>query len=576
MESSASRIQWWTKARGFAQRVGSWITRRPRLVCPDCALDLRRARLYRELRVCDRCGHHFPLDARKRIETLVDGHSFVELERNLATRVPAGAYAKRVRAAERETRLREAVVTGMAKIQGVEVALAVLDFRFLGGSMGAVAGEKIARAFEIAFERRLPFLAITTSGGARIQEGMLALLQMAKTAAAAQRYHQIGKPFVTVLAHPTTGGVYASFANLADVIIAEPRALIGFAGPRVVEVLTRQKLPSDSHRAEFLLEHGMVDAIIPRPQLRGAIGELLGTLAATPLPRLSEPLASLPPPDEVDGISPWQSVILARHPDRPTTLDYIGRIFGHLTELHGDRLYGDDTAMIAGIASLDGQAVVVVGQERGHGAESERRRRGSAGPEGYRKAQRIMRLAAKWNLPVVTFVDTPGADAGYESEKRGIAPALARTIATMLDLRVPTVALVIGEGGSGGALALAVADCVLMLEHSVYSVISPEGASAILYGDASHAEELSPELHLTARDLKRFGIIDEMISEPKGGAHAAPDEMARRVRAHLLRALRELGEKTPEELLEARYHKYRAIGEISLGRGSHHVAQQIN
>jgi acetyl-CoA carboxylase carboxyl transferase alpha subunit/acetyl-CoA carboxylase carboxyl transferase beta subunit len=557
VERSASQIQWWTRARSFAGRIGARITRRPRLVCPDCALELRRAKLYRELRVCDSCGHHFPLDARKRIGSLADAHSFVELEKHLATRGAVGAYAKRVQAAERETRLREAVVIGTARIRGVEVVLVVLDFRFLGGSMGAVAGEKIARAFESATEKKLPLLAVTTSGGARIQEGMLALLQMAKTAAVAQRYHQIGKPFITVLAHPTTGGVYASFANLADVILAEPRALIGFAGPRVVEILTRQQLPSDSHRAEFLLEHGMVDAIIARPQLRSTIGEMLEMLDSQ---RLPSPPPPLPIQREVDGFSPWQSVILARHPDRPTTLDYIRRIFGNFTELHGDRLYGDDPAMVAGIAGLDGQAVVVVGQERGHGAESDRRRHGSAGPEGYRKAQRIMQLAAKWNLPVITFVDTPGADASYEAEKRGVAPALARTIATMLNLRVPTLAVVIGEGGSGGALALAVADRVLMLEHSVYSVISPEGASAILYGDASHAEELSPELHLTAHDLREFGIIDETIMEPEGGAHAAPDEMATRVRAHLLRALADLGGKSPEDLLQARYQKYRGIG----------------
>lgn len=568
MEGSASQIQWWTGARQFARRAAAWVIRRPQLLCPDCGLELRRAKLYRELRVCDRCGHHFPLTARKRIETLVDPHTFAELAKHLATHAAAGTYAKRVHAAEKQTRLREAVLIGRAKIKGTEVVLVVLDFRFLGGSMGAVAGEKIARGFEAATENRLPLLAVTTSGGARIQEGMMALLQMAKTAVAAQRHRATGKPFITLLAHPTTGGVYASFANLADVMLAEPRALIGFAGPRVVEILTRQKLPGDSHRAEFLLEHGMVDAIVARPQLRETVGNLLQML--TPQPSPEPPHLTNGAEAESDNaggasgvpLSPWQSVKLARHPDRPTTMDYVRRIFSRFVELHGDHLYGDDPAIVAGVASFDSRTVVVIGQERGHGAEAERRGRGSAGPEGYRKAQRIMGLAVKWNLPVVTFVDTPGADSGYEAEKRGIAVALAQSIATMLDLGVPTVAVVIGEGGSGGALALAVADRVLMLEHSIYSVISPEGASAILFGDATHAEELSPELHLTATDLKQFGIIDEIIAEPEGGAQTAPDQMAARVSGRLQRILAELEAKPAQELRQARYEKYRAVGKM--------------
>src|SRR5574341_419884 len=311
----------WKWLRGIWKHISSLLPRRARIACPNCGLDLRRARRCRELRVCDRCGHHFPIPARKLITALVDRHSFAETEKGLAVRSFAAlsaeaAYPKQVQEAQHETHLREAVVTGAGKIEGTRVMLVVLDFRFLGGSMGAVVGEKVARAFESAIEQRVPLVAITASGGARIQEGMVALMQMAKTAVAAQRFHGARLPFITVLSHPTTGGVYASFANLADVILAEPRALIGFAGPRVVEALTRQPLPSESHRAEFLLEHGMIDAIVPRTELRPRLGRLLKILTVR-APSTNE---SADPPTSANAPaqrSAWEIVELARRADRP-------------------------------------------------------------------------------------------------------------------------------------------------------------------------------------------------------------------------------------------------------------------
>jgi len=528
------------------------------LTCPQCGFDLRDAPLYSEWRVCDNCGHHFPLNALQRIKTLADPKTFHELEKYLATHPRGFEYAQRVREAKRKTHLREAVVIGTAKIHNCELMLVVLDFRFMGGTMGEAAGEKITRAFEHAAERKLPLVAVTASGGARIQEGMVALMQMAKTVAAVNRFEQLGLPYITVLTNPTTGGVYASFANLADVILAEPRALIGFAGPRVVEILTHEKLPKDSHRAEFLLEHGMVDAVVLRTELRRVIGNVLGTVQARGNP-LTVPIP-LKSGTNSTMLSSWESVQLARHPDRPTTLDYLQRVFTDFVELHGDHFYGDDPAIIAGVAKLQGQGVVVIGQERGHGEARIKHHEGKAEPEGYRKAERLMRLASKWNLPIVTFVDTPGASPGYEAEKRGIAMSLAHSIATMLQMRVPTIAVVIGEGGSGGALALAAADRVLMLEHAVYSVISPEGASAILYGDDAHASELAETLHLTAHDLRKRRIIDEIIPEPVGGAHKDAAAAAQTMKAYLLHALNELVGKSSDELRQARYEKYRAMG----------------
>ncbi|HEY6041379.1 MAG TPA: acetyl-CoA carboxylase carboxyltransferase subunit alpha/beta, partial [Anaerolineae bacterium] len=387
------------------------------------------------------------MTARKRIAALTDRRSFVETEKDFVVKSLAAlsgevTYTQLVQEAQRESHLHESVITGIGKVRGVRVMLVVMDFNFMGGSMGAAAGEKIARAFELAAEQKIPLVAVTASGGARIYEGMVALMQMAKTAAAAQKFHLARLPFMTLLAHPTTGGVYASFANLADIIFAEPRALIGFAGPRVIEATTHVKLPADSHRAEFLLAHGMIDAIVPRTLQRATITRLLGNFApvlsrvgadsqtlarqeavAVRTPALANQLntsaASVPPK------TVWQIVELARHPDRPTSLDYFARLFTDLTELRGDRLYGDDPAIVGGIAHLNGRMVVVIGEERGHGETAAQHHSGRPEPEGYRKAWRLMRLAAKWNVPLVTLVDTPGADPSYESEKRGVAMAIA-------------------------------------------------------------------------------------------------------------------------------------------------------
>jgi acetyl-CoA carboxylase carboxyl transferase subunit beta len=582
--------------------LGSARRRRPQVTCLRCGFNLEDAPQYREWRVCDNCGHHFPLDAHERIKTLADPNTFHELEKFLFTHPRGIEYARRVRDAKRRTHLRESVVVGRAKIRDRDLMLVVLDFRFLGGTMGAAAGEKVARAFEHASEFQLPLVAVTATGGARIQEGLLALMQMAKTAAAVNQFQQLGLPYISILTNPTTGGVYASFASLADVILAEPHALIGFAGPRVVEILTREKLPPDSHRAEFLLEHGMLDGVVPRPALRTFVGQLLNNVSARSWhapgaesgpsgvrDREEAPTSQAGDEDSYSAALPaeesesaatneaWQSVQLARHSGRPTTQSYIDRIFTNFCELHGDHLHGDDPAILAGVAmlELDGtaagqvtgpvrppmvQGVMVIGQERGQGDERERRRGGRSGPDGYRKARRVMELASRWNLPLITFVDTPGAEPGYEAEQGGIAMSLAQSISTMLRTRTPTIAVVIGEGGSGGALALAAADRVLMLEHAVYSVISPEGASAILYGDDAHAAELADDLRLTARDLRDRGLIDAIVPEPPGGAHTDISAAAAQLGADLQRELRALLDKPASELLDARYRKYRKMG----------------
>jgi acyl-CoA carboxylase subunit beta len=529
--------------------------------CDRCETDLADDEQFARYRVCSTCGHHHTMPALEFIQALVDHDSFDEFNRNLVSvdplvfsdRMP---YRHRVAEARKATGLTEAVVTGTGRIRGHQVILAVMDFRFLGGSMGSVVGEKVALAFERARDKRIPIITIAASGGARMQEGMLSLVQMAKTAAAAKRAHDSHVPYISVLTHPTTGGMYASFANQGDIILAEPEALIGFAGPRVVKQVSGRET-IDSHTAEFLHNHGFVDGIVSRPRLRDTLATMLRVVNARAEIQKPERADKNLAPREALGTA-WDAVQIARHPGRPTTLDYIKRISSQFIELHGDRLYGDDPAVVGGLGEIAGRGVMFIGQER---RDEDGRRGGQALPEGYRKAIRLMQLADRLQIPIVTFVDTPGAFLGDGAEERGIAIALSESLATMSVVRVPTIAIVIGEGGSGGALAMGVADRVLMLDQAIYSVIAPEGAAAILFRDASRAPEVANSLKITAADCQRLGVVDVVVPEPEGGAHQNPEFAAALLRDSLLREMSEIIDKSPEKLVRDRYRKFRRMGQ---------------
>jgi acetyl-CoA carboxylase carboxyl transferase subunit alpha len=260
-------------------------------------------------------------------------------------------------------------------------------------------------------------------------------------------------------------------------------------------------------------------------------------------------------------LTPWQISQVARHPQRPYTLDYLSTVVTDFVELHGDRSFADDPAIVGGLARIDGRSVVVIGHQKGRDLKERTYRNfGMPRPEGYRKAERLMRLAEKFGLPVLTFVDTPGAYPGIGAEERGQSEAIGRNLFVMAGLRVPLIATVIGEGGSGGALAIAVADEVLMLQYSTYSVISPEGCASILWKSAAKAPDAAESLGITADRLSKLGLVDRVISEPLGGAHRSPTEMADRIRRELLKALKGLDGLAPEALIERRQQRLRAYG----------------
>ncbi|MEX5634288.1 acetyl-CoA carboxylase carboxyl transferase subunit alpha [Parafrankia sp. FMc2] len=549
------------------------------LVCDGCRRMIYGRRFARGGHVCPECGWHARLTAAQRVGLLLDEGSAEIVATPVTAADPLGfvdtrPYADRLRAARASTGMPEAVLVARGTIEGCGVVTAVMDFRFLGGSLGAAVGEAITGACEIALRERTPLLLVTASGGARMQEGALSLMQMAKTAQAIGQLDEAGILTVSLITDPTFGGVAASFATLTDVIIAEPGARLGFAGARVIEQTIRETLPPGFQTAEFLLEHGVVDLISPRPALRPTLARLLGVAtrrpASTVEPAVPAAAAGAPAapgravvrePELLVQRHPWEAVRLARRLGRPSALDYIGALVEDWTELHGDRAAADCPAMVAGLGRLDGTPVVVIGTQKGHtAAELSARSYGMPSPSGYRKAARVMRLAAKLGLPVITLIDTAGAHPGIEAEENGQAVAIAQNLRLMAGLPVPVVAVVTGEGGSGGALALAVADRVLMCANAIYSVISPEGCAAILWKDPAAGPDAAAALRVDARALLTAGIVDGVIPEPDGGADVDPLGAADVLRAALTSTLAELIPLDPPTLVSGRRARFRRFG----------------
>jgi acyl-CoA carboxylase subunit beta len=546
--------------------------------CPACEAFVYHKRLKRNLGVCPECNHHFRLRLGERLGQLLDADSFEQLGADLE---PLDAlafsdskpYTARIREAQRKTGMKAGALYGTGTIDGLPIVLAAIDFRFIGGSMSGAVGEAITRAAELALQTRVPLLVISASGGARMQEGCVSLMQMAKTSQAVARLAEEGVLFISLLTDPTYGGVSASYATLGDVLISEPGAHIGFAGPSVIEQTIHQQLPEGFQTAEFLLEHGMLDVVEPRENLRRTIRNLLELHSVAEsargehharrgarLPAADGP-APVVDPEQLSARDPWEVVQLARHIDRPRLLDLIAYALDEFHELQGDRVFRQDAAIVGGLGRLGDLAVMIIGQQKGHTTgELMEHNFGMPEPEGYRKGMRLMRYAERFALPLVTIVDTPGAYPGIGAEERGQSIAIAESIMLMSRLRVPIVTVVTGEGGSGGALALATSDRVLMMENAYYSVISPEGCSTILFKDASAAPRAAKALRITSPELLRLGVMDAVISEPDQGAQADPAGAGANLRAALIASLAELLPLDAEELLAQRYGRFRKFG----------------
>lgn len=568
--------------------------------CNKCGKGIFTEDYKKNLYICPKCGGYLRMPAQKRIEFLTEADSFEEWDTGLSTENPLHmiGYPDKIKALQDKTKLDEAVITGKARIGENEVALMVMDGRFLMASMGEVVGEKIARGVERATKEKLPVIIFSCSGGARMQEGMTSLMQMAKTSAALKRHSDAGLLYITVLTDPTTGGVTASFAMLGDIILAEPKALIGFAGPRVIEQTIHKKLPKGFQRSEFLLKHGFIDKIVERKDMKTVLEQILTMHRLTTkhsgivkntgvVSEIKTDLNTVNPSskrEDVQAVSnknagksrkqklslaqkkragektAWERVLTSREKDRPVGEDYIYGLFEEFIEFHGDRNFGDDAAICGGIAYFQGKPVTVIAQMKGKStAENIARNFGMPEPEGYRKALRLMKQAEKFHRPIICFVDTPGAFCGMEAEERGQGEAIARNLYEMSALKTPILSVLIGEGGSGGALAMAVADEVWILENAVYSILSPEGYAAILWKDGSQAARAAKAMKLTSYDLYKAGFVEKIIPEPEIYTLDSIINVFDNLEENISVFLKNSKSMTEEERVEQRYQRFRSM-----------------
>ena len=538
--------------------------------CNKCGQPIYVEDVKNNFYICPKCKGYFRVHAYRRIEMVIDEGTFEEWDQEMEFSNPLDfpGYEKKVEAAKEKTKLNEAIVTGVGLIHGQKTAIGVCDARFLMSSMGHNVGEKITNTVERATKERLPVILFACSGGARMQEGIVSLMQMAKTSAALKKHHEAGQLFISVLTDPTTGGVTASFAMLGDIILAEPNALIGFAGPRVIQQTIGQKLPEGFQRSEFLLEHGFVDKIVKREELKDTLAQILSFHGAKP-DYLSETgenqgeigltfVEKLKKSVDDCGKTAWDTVLLSRKSDRPVATDYIDVIFDDFMEFHGDRYFGDDGAVVGGIATFQGIPVTVIGQQKGKNTKDNIKRNfGMPSPEGYRKALRLMKQAETFGRPIICFVDTPGAFCGLEAEERGQGEAIARNLFEMASLTVPVLSIVIGEGGSGGALAMAVANQVWMLENAIYSILSPEGFASILWKDSKKADEAAKVMKITAGDLYEMGLIEKVIPEKEPACIDNLLEISGFLKSGIREFLKGFEGMSGEEIADQRYERFR-------------------
>ena len=531
--------------------------------CKACSYKTDDAQLKSNLFICPNCGHYFSYNSISRIQDLSDNGRFkkLEFETDFYERITDKKYLSDIRVNQDKLKLFEAIICGETRIAGNAVLLGVMDSRFMIASMGHVVGESICQLFKRAIKKRLPVVLFCCSGGARMQEGIISLMQMEKTAAIVKKHSDAGLLYISVLTNPTMGGVTASFATLADIIIAEKGAMIGFAGARVREQNTGEKLPDGFQSADFQKDCGFVDAVVSRNNTREMIAFFLSLHRAKPSLKSRDIMnielaiqTNVQSPER----TPWETVRLARSRNRPTSLDYINKLFPDFFELSGDRVDSDDHAVVAGVATFYGLPITIIGHQNGKKDVEEARLRnfGMPSPSGYRKAVRLAKQAEKFGRPIIFFVDTIGAACGADAERKGQGTAIATMLYEMSAIRVPVYSIVIGQGGSGGALAFAVGNEVNILENAVYSTITPEGYASIVWRDSTKVTEAAERMKMTSADLFDLHVVDKVIPEWQPVTTDRMDQVCGDIELSLYSFLATNKHKSKKRIVKERFKRF--------------------
>jgi acyl-CoA carboxylase subunit beta len=501
------------------------------------------------------------LDARTLRDLVLDPGSWTSWDSPVQRGQVSQAYARELAAAAEKSRQDESIITGEGRLRGRRVAVVAGEFGFLAGSIGVAAAERLIAAVERATEEGLPLLAAPVSGGTRMQEGTVAFLQMIGITAAIARHKEAGLPYLVYLRNPTFGGVLASWGSLGHVTIAEPGASIGFLGPRVYEALYGEKFPEGVQTAENLAEHGLIDAVVPHEEVGDVADRALRVLAARQTWHLDVRGAERPTPedgtdadDPEDHRTAWDVVTASRRADRPGVRRLLRTAATDVVGLSGTGAGEKDPGLLLALARFGGAPCVVLGQDRRGQSLS-----APLGPAALREARRGMHLAEELRLPLVTLIDTPGAALSQEAEEGGLAGEIARCLHDLVILRAPTLAVLLGQGTGGGALALVPADRVLAAANGWLGPLPPEGASAIVHRDITHAGEMAQEQGVRATELWRAGIVDRVVPERPDAADE-PNEFCERLGRVLGEELSGLLGRDDTERYRSRLHRYRHLG----------------
>ena len=541
-------------------------------ICFACNKDIEKSSKFKIYKICSEkdCNFHFHISAKERINLIIDSGSFKEINKNLSSNFEQIAqeelenYDEKIKSDQFRTGLDEAAVTGTAKVNGKQITVIALDFGFLGGSMGLIVGEKIALAYELAAKKQFPVITIINSGGTRVQEGVISLMQMSKTVSAANLLKNSNIPMISILCNPSTGQVMSSFATLSDIIIGEPGAKIGYSSYRKL----RNKNPDESkdqYTSEDFLKRGFVDLVINREDLKYQISTLIDILK--PKYSYKSKKIKITKNKNLKFNNALESLKISRNIDRPKASIYINNIFSDFIELHGDRINDDDDSVIIGLGKILNEPFILIAQERKIITKSNnnvvRNYKNKIIPSGFRKANRALKLAEKFKIPCLCLVDAVYPELSLKSEYSGLAFSISELISTKLNLETPILSVIIGEGGSETALAFSIADSIMMQKNSIFTPLSPEEAAKIKLGDSRKIKEISNIMKFTSEDCLKLGIIDRVIDEPSEGSHQNYLESSKLLQEGIIEELSLIRNVYPKTLAKRRSNKFRKMGEYS-------------